>query len=160
MVSFPDGDPRGTGPVPGHERLKPGEHCRISESQWFALLQSTEPIHQWGSAFLVEEAAASTEDSEPPVETLVRAYWRDDSAAHRHTAWRFDASTSSTVRQTLVAIERAAEQVADLISQAAERGSSNLAEQRAEHEASDNYTAMAEDFYRELLRLGAASTDD
>ena len=38
-------------------RLKPGEHCRITEEQWHERLEtgSPPPFHQWGSAFLVDE---------------------------------------------------------------------------------------------------------
>jgi len=160
MVSYRPDDPSGDGQrerPAGYERLEPGEHCRITEVQWFALLQSVETLHQWGSAFLVEEHAAIAGGCGQP---LVRAYWRDDSAAHRHTAWRFDESTSSTVRETLADIDRAAARVADLLAQTAARGSSTLDEQRAEHAASEDYSALTESFYRDLLRLGAASDQD
>lgn len=126
------------------DRLEPGEHCRISEEQWFARLERSEVLHQWGSAFLVDEGEPGP----------VRAYWRDDSPARRHTAWRFDAATSERVRAAVVRIEAAAAAVADLIAAAAERGSSDLDQHAAEQRASEAYTTLAEDLYRDLLRLG------
>jgi len=142
-----------------HESLRPGEHCRITEAEWFDVLESAEVLHQWGSALLVEEAedgagtSAAVTSDEASV-TLVRAYWRDDSPAHRHTAWRFDAATSQRVRDDVAAIEQASSAVATLLAQAEARGSSTLDELTAQNDASEVFTQRAEDFYRELLRLG------
>ncbi|MFT7465018.1 MAG: hypothetical protein ACI9EF_003378 [Pseudohongiellaceae bacterium] len=137
-----------------HELLQPGEHCRITEPEWFAVLESVETLHQWGSALLVEQPAGEAALSLP----LIGAYWRDDSAAHRHTAWLFDGPTSQHVRDQLEAIEQAAGQVADQLAAAETRGSSTIAELAAQTEASEAYVQLAEGFYRELLRLGASES--
>ncbi|GEM_PF-1810069 len=142
-----------------HESLRPGEHCRITEAEWFDVLESAELLHQWGSALLVEEAdfgagASAAVMSEEASVTLVRAYWRDDSPAHRHTAWRFDTATSQHVRENVAAIEQASSEVATLLAQAEARGSSTIEELAAQKDASEAFTQRAEDFYRELLRLG------
>ena len=128
-----------------HESLRPGEHCRITEADWFDVLESAELLHQWGSALLVADDADAA---------LVRAYWRDDSATHRHTAWRFDKATSERVRENVVAIEQASSQVATLLAQADARGSSTVDEMSAQADASAGFTQQAEDFYQDLLRLG------
>lgn len=132
-----------------HESLQPGEHCRITEVEWFDVLESAELLHQWGSALLVDEGAD---------EALVRAYWRDDSPARRHTAWCFDGATSQHVRDNVAAIEQASSDVATLLAQADARGSSTLDELAAQNDASEAFTQRAEDFYRELLRLGPKSS--
>jgi hypothetical protein len=136
-------------PVPGrglptHRRLQPGEHCRISEDEWAAVLTASEPLHQWGSAFLVDEG---------PPGHLVAAYVRDDSGAKRHTAFRFDAARSARARQGVEQVEALARAAADLVSAQQETGASleQLDQQRA---ASDAYVAAAEALYRELLALG------
>ena len=128
-----------------HEALLPGEHCRITEAEWFDVLESAELLHQWGSALLVADDADAA---------LVRAYWRDDSSARRHTAWRFDKATSQRVRENVAAIEQASSQVATLLAQADARGSSTIDELSAQADASAGFTQLAEDFYQELLRLG------
>lgn len=133
----------GETPRPTHERLDPGGHCRISEAEWMALLESSEVLHQWGPAFLVDEGRHA----------YVRAYLRDDGGTGRHTAFRFDAERSARARSGIELVEQAARRAADLVTRLGEQGGSSLDELREQAEASAAYVEAAEALYRELLAL-------
>jgi hypothetical protein len=129
-------------PQPTHDRLKPGEHCRISEDQWALALETHEVLHQWGSAFLVDDGVS------------VHAYLRDVSGAGRHTAWCFDAERSARAREGVAEVERLGEVAAHRISAELERGGSDSVQREQQALASEAYTAAAEALYEALLRIG------
>jgi hypothetical protein len=125
-----------------NDGLAPGQLRLIDEAEWFGVLESTEPVHQWGPALLVEDGGA---------DGLLRLWLRDDSGDGRHRVLRLDAEHSGRAREGLERIEAASGQVADLLAQEQQRGRSSpdqLAEQQA---ASDAYVATAETLYRELV---------
>jgi hypothetical protein len=129
-------------------RLKAGEHCRITEDQWAERLESNPPpFHQWGSCFLVEEAG------------LVWLWARDISGEGRHTAACLDAARSARAREGALEVEAAARRVADLLTAARERGQSTLDEQRAEMGASEAFTELAQQLYKELATFGPPRRD-
>ena len=69
---------------PEHASRPLGEIRAITEQDWFDALTATDPLHQWGPAFLAEE----------PTGGRVRVYVRDDSGQGRHACLRLDASAS------------------------------------------------------------------
>lgn len=126
-------------PPPTHERLEPGAHCRLTEQQWAETLERSEPLHQWGSAFLVDDGEH------------VRAYLRDVSGEGRHTAWCFDAARSARARAGVREVEALEEALAKLISAEMERGGADPAQQAASEAARAAYVEAAETLYAELL---------
>jgi len=132
------------------DRLKPGEHCRITETQWFGELEGCEPFHQWGSCFLVEDAAAPGG---------LWLWFRDPSGAGKHTAARLDPARSRRAREGVARVEQVSDRVADQLREAAERGSSSLDEHRAQGDASEAFTALADALYKELLTFGPPRPD-
>ncbi len=110
------------------------------------ILEASEPLHQWGPAFLVDEGSGG----------CVRAFLRDDSGRGRHTAFRFDAAKSARDRARVAEIEQEAARAADLVTRQGERGQSTLDELREQEEASARYVERAEALYRELLALPRA----
>ena len=129
---------------PTHERLAPGEHCRISEDDWGLALERSEVFHQWGSAFLVDDGAA------------VWAWMRDVSGEARHTVWCFDAERSARARAGVAEVEALGETAAKLVSAEMERGGSDTAQREQQQAASEAYVQAAEALYEELLRFGKA----
>jgi hypothetical protein len=136
------GTPRPAGRHPW-ERLLPGEHCRLTEEAWYALLESHEPLHQWGSCFLVDGGPGAP----------VWLYWRDPGGTGRHTAACLDAARSARAREGVAQLEAAARRVADLLAAARTRGGSNLEQIREEQQASAAWQELGETLYRELLPL-------
>jgi hypothetical protein len=145
--------PPGAGRTPGQpaggwasDALLPGAHAAISEAEWFRFLELAEPLHQWGSAFLFDEARARVPEG------LVRVYLRDDSGAARHVCVRLDASRSAAARAGVLRIEAAARHAADVITAGQRQASQSVADLQAEEAASRAFTEAAEALYRELLR--------
>lgn len=125
-----------------HERLLPGEHCRVSEAQWSQALEQAEPLHQWGSAFLVER------------EGSVWAWVRDDSGGQRHTVFRLDAARSARARQGVIEVEQLARRAADAVTEEQQRGASSLPQRAALESVGQAFVDAAEALYRELLARG------
>jgi hypothetical protein len=129
-------------------RLAPGGRCRISEAEWFHFLESGEPLHQWGPAFLVDERAAGGRSDAP----LVRLYARDDSGGGRHTCVRLDAARSHAARRGALRVELLSRRAADVITALQRKDSMSLPEMEAQEAASQRLAAAAESLYRELIR--------
>lgn len=129
-------------PPATHDRLAPGAHCRITEEQWALALEKHEPLHQWGSAFLVDDGPQ------------VRAFLRDVSGEGRHTAWCFDDARSARARDGVAQVEALEIALAKLISAEMDRGSASPAEQAAVEAARGAYVQAAEGLYAELLVIG------
>lgn len=130
------------------ERLAPGGRCRISEAEWFHFLESGEPLHQWGPAFLLDERASGG----APGEQLVRLYARDDSGAGRHTCVRLDGLRSDAARRGALRVEVLSRQAADVITALQRKASMSLPEMEAQEAASRRLADVAEALYRELMR--------
>lgn len=130
----------------GSDALLPGTHGAISEAEWFHFLELAEPLHQWGSAFLFDEARMGA-----PV-GLVRVYLRDDSGKGRHTCVRLDVQRSAAAREGVLRIEAAARHAADVITAGQQQARQSVADLQAEEAASQAFTEAAEALYRELLR--------
>ncbi len=128
------------------QRLQPGEHCRISEERWAQELERGEPLHQWGSCFLTQ--GSSGDDS------AVWVWFRDSTPEGRHTAAHLDPQATARALQGVLEVEAAARRSADLVTATRERGRSTLDQQREEVAASEQFTLMAEELYRELLTFG------
>jgi len=152
----PDGDERAAGrPAPQRwpsDALAPGQRCGISEAEWFALLERSEPLFQWGGAFLHDEGAPSQAGA--PASggaALLRAYLRDDSGRGAHLCLRFDAATSAEARRGVAEVEALSRAAADRITagQAATRQSA--ADLAAEQVAGAAFTDAAEQLWRRLL---------
>lgn len=124
------------------ERLAPGARCRISEAEWFHFLESGEPLHQWGPAFLLDEGRGAS----------VRLYARDDSGAGRHTCARLDAARSDAARRGVLKLEVLSRRAADVISRLQAQAAASLPEMEEQEAASRRFTEAAEALYRELLR--------
>ena len=124
--------------------LSPGAHGRITEDEWFDCLQAAEPLHQWGGAFLFDEARAGSGD-------LVRVYLRDDSGAGRHACVRLDAARSAVARAGVLRIEAASRRAADLITAGQSRPALSVADLEAQAAASQALLDESERLYRELL---------
>ena len=124
------------------EHLAPGERCRISEAEWFHFLESGEPVHQWGPAFLLDEGHGA----------FVRLYARDDSGAGRHTCVRLDATRSNAGRRGALRLEVLSRQAADVITAMQAKTSLSLLEMEAQEAVSRRLADAAEALYRELLR--------
>ena len=118
---------------------EPGRQSRISESEWYRVLESVEPLHQWGSALLVEH----------PGGTLL-LYVRDTTGAEKHGCVHLDAAASARAREGVAEIERLSSAAADLVTGQMEQGATadQIAEQQA---ASAAFVQCAQDLYRELL---------
>lgn len=125
-------------------RMKPGEHCRITEELWAERLEAggPAPMHQWGSCFLIDEGDA------------VWLWFRDTNSTGRHTAACLDTERSLMAREGVVAVEAAAKRTADLLAASRQRGSSTLDQQREEIAASEEFTRLADELYRELMTFG------
>ncbi len=128
------------------DALAPGAQAAISEAEWFRFLELVEPLHQWGGAFLFDEARAGSPDG------LVRVYLRDDSDAARHTCVRLDAARTAAARAGVERIEAAARHAADVITAGQRQTAQSVADLQAEEAASRAFTQAAEALYRELLR--------
>ena len=126
------------------DSLAPGTHGRISEDEWFECLQSAEPLHQWGGAFLFDEARAGAGQ-------LVRVYLRDDSGAGRHTCVRLDAARSAAARAGVERVEAASRRAADLITAGQRQPALSVADLEAQAAASQALVDESERLYRELL---------
>ena len=124
--------------------LAPGTHGRIDEEEWFHFLQAAEPLHQWGGAFLFDEARAGTGP-------LVRVYLRDDSGAGRHACQRLDATRSAAARAGAERVEAASRRAADLITAGQRRPARTVADLQAEEAAGQELIRTAEALYRDLL---------
>ena len=122
--------------------LPPGGRCRISEAEWFHFLESGEPLHQWGPAFLVDEGRGGS----------VRLYARDDSGAGRHTCIRLDAAGSDRARRGALKLEVLSRQAADVITALQRKSSMSLLEMEAQEAASQRLARAAEALYRELMQ--------
>ena len=137
-------------------RLAPGGRCRLSEAEWFHFLESGEPLHQWGPAFLLDErtsaAAAAAAGAVTPGVALVRLYARDDSGAGRHTCLRLDAAASHAARRGALRLEVLSRQAADVITAMQAKTSLSLLEMEAQDAASRRLAEAAEALYRELMR--------
>ena len=125
-----------------HERLAPGAHCRITEEQWAQVLESEELLHQWGSAYLLDDGEH------------VRAFLRDVSGDGRHTAWCFHPKGSARAREGVAQIEALEIELAKLISAEMDRGSASPAEQAEVEAARGAFVQAAEGLYAELLVIG------
>lgn len=130
--------------------LGPGQLRLISEGEWFEVLESAEPLHQWGPALLVEDGGP---------DGLLRLWLRDDEE-RRHRVIRLDAAATVRARQGLAEIEQAGDRVADLLAAERERGSSTTAQVTEQHDASEAYVQVAEALYRELAASGRAIDAD
>ena len=128
-------------------RLAPGGRCRISEAEWFHFLESGEPLHQWGPAFLLDERAAGGAAGEP----LVRLYARDDSGGGRHTCVRLDGLASHAARRGVLKLEVLSRRAADLITRLQGQAETALPELEAQDAASRGFAEAAEALYRGLL---------
>lgn len=113
----------------------------VSEARWFEVLESSEPVHQWGPALLVPSDRG---------EGLLDLWLRDDSGEGLHRVIWQDAHGSERARQGIAQIEAAARRVADLIAAEQERGASNPTQLAETHDASAAYVETAEALYREL----------
>jgi len=122
--------------------LPPGGRCRISEAEWFHFLESGEPLHQWGPAFLLDEGRGAS----------VRLYARDDSGAGRHLCVRLDAARSDAARRGALKLEVLSRRAADVISRLQGQAATSLPEMEEQEAASRRFTEAAEALYRELLR--------
>jgi len=121
------------------ERLLPGEHCRIEEHEWYERLEQGEPLHQWGSCFLL------------PIGDSLWLFLRDVTGAGRHTAAHLDAERAATARAGVEALEVTARALADQLAATRARGSSDMSELRAEQAATEAFRAEAEALYQALL---------
>jgi hypothetical protein len=126
------------------EALQPGAQVRISEAEWFHFLEAAEPLHQWGGAFLFDEARAGSGE-------LVRVYLRDDSGAGRHVCQRLEAARSAAARAGVERIEAASRRAADVITAGQAKAARSVADLEAEEAAGRELTETAESLYRELL---------
>jgi hypothetical protein len=121
--------------------LPPGAHGRISEAEWAHFLESCEPLHQWGGAYMIDEG-------EPG---CVRIYLRDDSGRGAHACVRLDAARSSAARAGVARIEASSRRAADLITRLQDKPALSVADMAAQEEASRVFVETAEAVYRELL---------
>jgi hypothetical protein len=121
--------------------LAPGTHCRISEAEWFHFLQAGEPLHQWGSAYLVDEGEGRS----------VRIYLRDGSGKAGHVCVRLDDERSRRARAGVEEIEAASRDAADVITELQSRPQLGLDDMEAQDRASRRFVETAEALYRELL---------
>ena len=123
-------------------RLPPGAHGRISEAEWSHFLEHSEPLHQWGGAFLVDEGGSG----------CVRVYLRDDSGRGAHLCVRLDPSRSAAARAGVARIEASSREAADVITRLQGKPALSLQDMAAQDEASRRFVETAEALYRELLR--------
>jgi hypothetical protein len=121
--------------------LAPGAHCRISEAEWFHFLQSGEPLHQWGAAYLLDEGEAG----------FVRVYLRDDSGKAGHLCMRLDADRSARARAGVADVEAASRDAADVITEMQARPKLGVADMEAQEQASRRFVETADALYRDLL---------
>ena len=131
-------------PAFASDALQPGAQARVSEAEWFHFLEAAEPLHQWGAAFLFDEARAACGP-------LVRVYLRDDSGAGRHACLRLDAARSAAARAGVERIEAASRRAADVITAGQRKPSRSIADLQAEEAAGRELTEVSEALYRELL---------
>ncbi len=117
----------------------PGERALIAESEWYRVLETSEPVHQWGSALLVEHVGG----------TLL-LYVRDTSGAERHACVHLDAAATARARAGVAQIEALSAAAADLVTRQMEEGATS-AQIQAQQDASAAFVQLAEELYRELL---------
>lgn len=122
--------------------LPPGGVRAVGESEWTLVLETAEPLHQWGGALLVEEPGPSG---------LLRLWLRDDTGSLGHCVLRLDVAASARTRAALAELDQAARRVADLLAAEQTRGSSSIAQLDESQAASAAYVARAQALYRELL---------
>ena len=121
--------------------LSPGAHGRISEAEWSHFLESCEPLHQWGGAYLIDEGGSG----------CVRVYLRDDSGRGAHLCVRLDAVRTAAARAGVARIEASSRRAADLITRLQDKPALTVADMAAQEEASRVFVETAEAVYRELL---------
>ena len=131
------------------DALAPGAQARIAEAEWFHFLEAAEALHQWGGAFLFDEARAGAGE-------LVRVYLRDDSGAGRHACLRLDAPRSAAARAGVERIEAASRRAADVITAGQRKPARSIADLEAEEAAGRALTELSEALYRELLTTRTA----
>jgi hypothetical protein len=132
------------GPAFSSDTLSPGAQARIAEAEWFHFLEQHEALHQWGAAFLFDEARAGCGE-------LVRVYLRDDSGAGQHTCLRLDAARSAAARAGVERIEAASRRAADVITAGQQKAARSIADLEAEEAAGRELIEVSEALYRELL---------
>ena len=137
------------GPGWASETLAPGAQARIGEAEWFHFLEAQEPLHQWGGAFLFDEARGGAG-------ALVRVYLRDDSGAGRHVCLRLDAARSAAARAGVERIEAAGRRAADVITAGQQKAARSIADLQAEEDAGRELTEVSDALYRELLTTRTA----
>jgi len=142
-VSGGAGGPAGTEGWPS-ERLAPGARCGISEAEWFHFLESGEPLHQWGPAFLLDEGRGA----------CVRLYARDDSGAGRHLCARLDAAASDAARRGVLRLEVLSRRAADTITRLQGQPATSLREMEEQDAVSRRLQEQSEALYRSFLRGG------
>jgi hypothetical protein len=135
------GGPSGAHGVWASLLLRPGAHGRITEAEWNHFLESCEPLHQWGGAYMIDEGGTG----------CVRVYLRDDSGRGAHACVRLDPARSAAARAGVARIEASSRRAADLITRLQDKPSLTVAEMAAQEEASRLFVETAEAVYRELL---------